>query len=205
MRDGLVDVDASIKRIEETSGSMPCHAAQREQLKKYRKRKLLDLADEQRARDGRVAARHAWVESGGYRSWLERSRESRAESKRRARRAAGAITRAAISENARVRADEREQLAASRRAERERQRLEFIGPQKPKSGTAAHFRIRYQTDESFREKEKARVAAKKARVPLSYARQQLRMGKDAPDDLVQLKRMHMLIKKSLRRIEDEKH
>lgn len=151
------------------------------------------------------AKQRAFQRTEKFKEWLQKTRDQRLKKREQQRRVDGATPRSVIAETSLARVAEREQLKLERKAERERQQLEFIGPPKPRSGTAAYFRIRYQTDESFREKERARVAAKKERVPLYYARQQLGLGKDAPEELVQVKRLHLLIKKALRRIEDEKH
>lgn len=64
---------------------------------------------------------------------------------------------------------------------------------------------KYRNDPEHRAKVRAYNKEKKAAIPDWYARQLLRMVTAPPDDLVKVKRLHLLIKKALRRIEDEKH
>ena len=80
----------------------------------------------------------------------------------------------------------------------------FQGPPRPDKKTAEGYRWLYANDERFREKEKARSKAKKASVPLYYARQMLGI-KDAPEALVQAKQIYLRIKKLTRSNEYEKH
>jgi len=128
--DGLVDVAASIKRHAETAGNLPCHAAQRKQLVRARRRKLIDAEDERK--------------------------------------------QAAILDEKRRQARDR---MAKARADPERRR-----------------------------KMLDRLKVLKESVPEWYARGKLGMTKkDAPAELVQAKRLHLLIKKQIGRLKDGKH
>lgn len=196
------------KRIEneKTRGSPEFISAQEEKKKRQiEARRETRRKWREKNKDEINAKRRAYSRTDKFKEWLQKTRDKRLEERAQERRNAGAVPRSELAAQARIRAAEREQLRVERALARERKRLAFVGPPMPKSGTAAHFRIRYQTDEAFREKEKARVAAKKASVPLYYARQQLGLGGGAPDVLVEVKRLHLLIKKSLRRVEDEEH
>ena len=115
----------------------------------------------------------------------------------------GATPREHIAEAARIKAA----ILDTERADRIKAAMEFVGPPRPSSShnNTAYVRLRYQTDTEFREKEKARVAAKKAKVPTYYARQMLGLGRLAPDELVEAKRLQLLIKKHIRSEQDEKH
>ena len=95
----------------------------------------------------------------------------------------------------------RDAARAAIQAEKER----FVGPLFPTSSEnpAAYYRIRYASDEKFREKEKARVAAKKQTVPMYYAKQMLGIKGAVPLVLVEAKRLQLIIKKTLRSIKNE--
>ena len=205
--DGLVDVAASLIRLAETAGKLPCHAAQRDQLARARNRKLVEAQKESDAKrkNRERAARRRKTEA--YRAWWERSRELRRSLKEKYRRQAGAKPRIEIMEAARKRKLEKSAEISARLALDEMMRAEFVGPVPPskKDDPSGYFTFRYRTDPNFREKEKARVAAKKATVPMYYARQMLGIGAIAPDELVEAKRLQLLIKKHIRSEQDEKH
>lgn len=159
------------------------------------------LKEEKKRKDRERAA--AWRKTEDYARWLESSRQRRIELKRKYRREAGARSRESIAEEARIKAARLE----AKRADRIKAAMEFVGPPRPSSSknNTAYVRLRYQTDAKFQEKEKARVAANKATVPTYYARQMLGLGHSAPDELVEAKRLQLLIKKHIRSKQDEKH
>lgn len=149
----------------------------------------------------------AYRKTEAFARWLVDSRQRRIELKRKYRREAGARSREDITRDACIKAAIKAANLEAKRADIIKAAMEFVGPHLPSKSKnpAAYSRFRYQTDAEFREKEKARVAAKKATVPMYYARQMLGLGHLAPDELVEAKRLQLLIKKQIIRKQDEKH
>ena len=140
-----------------------------------------------------------YYQTDAYRKWLIETREARKERKERYRREAGCRTwEEMVSEKAKAKADRLRELEKLR-AEREFFYLTFIGPPTPATAmTDSEYESwRYKNDSEYRAYHLAKRRRNVEQVTTSYARQQLGI-KGAPDDLVEVKRLFILIKRQLK-------
>jgi hypothetical protein len=143
----------------------------------------------------------AWRKTEEYKRWLIETRDRRRDYKSKYRREAGATPLHEIH----LEAQRKAEIRAAERAAKKSEIDSFVGPSFPSSSVnpTAYYRIRYASDEQFREKEKARVAARKQTVPLYYAKQMLGIKGEVPASLIEAKRLQLIIKKTLRSMANE--
>lgn len=132
-----------------------------------------------------------------YRQWLVESKELRRKLKEKYRRQCGARQ---ISE---VRKEAEEKRIKKRKLEEERRQFDdvFCGPRIP-SDPKIRYSIRYAASEDFRRAERDRTRAQKANLANWYVKYLLGV-KDAPIDLIELKRVHMKIKRYLGELNED--
>lgn len=84
-----------------------------------------------------------------------------------------------------------------------RQPKQFVGPPRPSTvGNAVYAKWKYQNDYCYREYHLQKRNRTAKEVPLRYAREKLGI-RNAPQEMVEAKRLHMLIKRKLGEMKSE--
>ena len=130
-----------------------------------------------------------------YRAWLDKSRDRRNALKAKYRIQSGCKIRKQITEEHTKRVLE----AEKKRADREYFNWCFIGPPKPSGAMngADYRRWKYRNNQHYRNYHLDKRRRNVETVTTSYAREQLGI-KDAPAELVEAKRLFILIKRQIK-------
>jgi hypothetical protein len=149
---------------------------------------------------GREEARARMKEfrkTDAYKVWLEESSEYRKALKAKYRAMAGCKSRAKRAEIRRQKMEAADHV----RAQREFFFAVFIGPPTPATAMndADYMRWRYRNDTDVRGYHKEKRRRHVETVSISYARQQLGI-KDAPMELIEAKRLFILIKRQIKEL-----